>query len=391
MSDPKDLNAVMPEPKDITIDKIQAPLKTEAEAILKSPPPEAAELPSPPTSTFSYATRFAAQRYHPVILIGSSAAGKTVLLLSLLAYFKGGESTKRLSVVFGDDLFKSAEKTLRDSSKNYFDRTVAEYIRGRTGGVTKLVVPMFIPAKVYGETQQDLKFAFMESSGEDFQPKDSPGKEYTPAFQPDLASLLLQYPDGISFVWVAPHVPATVPRVAIDPKLDNYDPGKLITDTDESLRFAFANYTTLRGRNSARDTHMLLVTKWDTYESKTLTNDIRTVLDRANDEPISHEVESYLEDTYGRVYGAFASLKSPADNKVIFRYSAGLFDNQLKTDNNIESLLRTYPRDVWNWLYDGMKTAHDWDLEPGPLIHVPPPPRPNFLQMLQQFVRKIIG
>src|ERR1700712_1693620 len=155
-------------PRDLDFNSI-SPDPPPAEREIAAKP--VAELDSaPPISggTLSYATRFAAQRYHPVIFVGSSAAGKTVLLLSLLAYFKGGDDAGRLAAVFGDDFYKSSEKGLRDFAKNYFDRTVANYIRGETDQKTAITTPMFIPVKVSGESQADLKFVFMESDGEKF-------------------------------------------------------------------------------------------------------------------------------------------------------------------------------------------------------------------------------
>jgi hypothetical protein len=380
----------MSQPKDVSFDDIKPnapiePSETKQQVSNSVTPP----LPEPnqtnPSSPHHYANRFAAQKYHPVVLIGSAAAGKTVLLSSLLAFFKTHANESKLSIFFGDDFYRQSDSVLRDPAERYFDRTVADFINGTADTATRIGAPMFIPVKVSGESRPELKFAFMESDGEWFQPDRRPDARFTVPFKPELEALLRQFPDGISFIWVAPHMPEIVGSGAMA------NAEELMQQANESLQGALRNYEALRRNNAARDHHMFLVSKWDTHFSETAPADIRLNLGRDQDERIGHEVENFILKTYSGAYGTFQALNSPPSNKVVFRYSAGLFSSRTKGVGVEDEVLRTYPRDVWNWLYRGMREGHDWNFAPGPLIPKPGAPKKSLLQMWDELVASILG
>jgi hypothetical protein len=300
-----------------------------------------------------------------------------------LAYFKNNAVGNNLSAFFGDDLFSAAEVNLRDQANRYFERTVADYVRGTTDAATKIGKPLFIPARVCGQSGTEVKFAFMESDGEWFQPdRSSSAQSFILPFKPELEALLRQYPDGISFLWVAPHMTASTPGSGLATDAD-----ELMRQANESLSGAFQNYETLRKHNSARDTHMFIVTKWDTFVSEISPADIRVSLDRSRDREISHEVDNFISKTYAGPYGRFQAINSPSQNKIVFRYSAGLFNARSRGTGVADDMLNTYPRDIWNWLYDGALRGHDWELSRGPLVPKPISKPPTLMQK----VFKILG
>jgi hypothetical protein len=390
--------APVPGPKDPKrLDDYDSKSQSEPEGPpIPPPPPPSPSDERPQTNSvgqYPYAARFASQKYHPVVLIGSAAAGKTVLILSLLAYLKENLDEKRLSIYFGDDLLRPENRDLQASAKRYFDLTVAQYMRGTADQATRIDAPMFIPVKVCGESRSDgeprpeLKFALMEGDGEWFQPNWDPSKgAFIPPFKPVLESLLRQYSDGISFLWVAPRTARPTSGAA-----SNFDVEELTRRSDESLQGAFGNYEALRRHNSARDLHMLLVSQWDTHFSDTSPGDVRQNLDRNNDPWIKHEVEEILKTNYKQTYAAFRALSSPPGNKVVFRYSAGLFDSREKSVGDLRDILLTYPRDIWNWLYEGMRRGHEWELDSGPLLPKPAQRKKTVLQRWDDFVTKLLG
>jgi hypothetical protein len=223
----------------------------------------------------------------------------------------------------------------------------------------------------------------MESDGEWFQPdRSSSAQSFILPFKPELEALLRQYPDGISFLWVAPHMTASTPGSGLATDAD-----ELMRQANESLSGAFQNYETLRKHNSARDTHMFIVTKWDTFVSEISPADIRVSLDRSRDREISHEVDNFISKTYAGPYGRFQAINSPSQNKIVFRYSAGLFNARSRGTGVADDMLNTYPRDIWNWLYDGALRGHDWELSRGPLVPKPISKPPTLMQK----VFKILG
>ena len=373
---------------------MSGPKELNFEDIQPRPQPETAAPSAPsnqqpqsaPAASLLYASRFASQQYHPVVFIGSAAAGKTVLLLSLLAFFRATTNERRLSAFFGDDLLRPNDREQIEQSRRYFNLTVSDYVRGTADSATRIGSPMFIPVRISGENRPEVKFAFMESDGEWYQPDRRTGSsDFFPPFKPELEALLRQYSDGISFVWVAPHMAGSITGAGAA-----RDAEELTREADESLLGALGNYEAIRRNNSARDSHMLLVTKWDTYLSNLTPADIRLNLDRSNDSRVKHEVDGFLRQVYASSYARFQALNSP--NKVVFRYSAGLFASRDRfASDDIDEVLRTYPRDIWNWLYAGMQRGHEWSVEAGPLIPPPPRPKKTLLQQWDELLESILG
>jgi hypothetical protein len=350
---------------------------------------QAAERPAPlfGGEKFSYTNRFNTQKYHPVVLIGSENAGKTVLILSLLAYLKSNPNGKPIATFFGNDLFPPAgDKTLEATARRYFDVSVAQFMAGRSEANTKIDTPMFIPALVSGDDGRELRFAFMESDGEKYKPDWDRGDSRYPEFNNELEKILRQYAEGISFIWVLPRAAKKMSSSAIE-----FDSEKTIRESGQSVLGAIGNYKELRGDNSARDTHMLLVSQWDTHVSDTSPADVYQKLDRANDSESAREVDQFLKARYAPAYASFRAINCPLQNKTIFRFSAGRFDTRDRNEGDLREILLTYPRDIWNWLYDGMRMGHDWNLDSGPLFPKPAPPQITLWDRIQKIVRTLIG
>lgn len=321
------------------------------------------------------------QNYHPVLLIGSSAAGKTALLLSLLAYFKQNPSS-RIGAFFGQDLFRGDEVALYEDALQFFNRSVAEFLGGETAAATRIGAPMFIPVRINGSEQPEVRLAFIESEGEWFQP-DPNLKSYYKPFRPDIEDLLGQYPEGISVIWVAPYAGSSCKASAYA----TADPNAQTSVANESLQGAMANYEALRSQNCEKDSHIFLVTKWDNYKSQEIT-DITSSLDRNNDPLIRSEVNSFLYQTYRGAFSTFNAIKVPDSQKSVFRYTAGAFRSRtsLPIAATQETLL-SYPRDMWNWLHRSVGIAHpEWNIGQRSLIPPPPPPKKSIWSLFDKLM-----
>lgn len=319
----------------------------------------------------SMTLRLDKQGYHPIVFIGSSASGKSALLLSLLAFFKDS-SDLGMSVFFGTDLFRPDESDAHAESLRFFNKTLSEFVYGETAAATRIGSPMFIPVRIGGGGQHNgIKFAFLESEGEWYQP-DPNSKTYYKPFRPEIEDLLSQYADGITFVWVAPYAAANAVTGAYAPQVDPYQQVKV---ANESLEGALQNYEALRSHNSEKDSHIFLVTKWDTFRSQE-SPEISPLL-RDDEQAMRTEIDKFIAANYRSAYSTFKSIPGAANLKKTFRYSAGAFRSRTALPMATpKEVLLGYPRDLWNWIYDGAITAHpSWSLNPGPLIPVPQAPK----------------
>lgn len=348
-----------------------------------SPPPTLGD-PSAGVGDFagpSMTMRLSKQGYHPILFIGSTASGKSALLLSLLAYFKDSPDLG-MSAFFGSDLFRADEMESHDESLGYFNRNLAEFVGGKTVGRTRTGgSPMYIPVRLGGGTQHNgVRFCFLESEGEWYQP-DHNSKSYYKPFRPEIEELLSQYPEGITFVWVAPFADASGAGGAYKPEVD---PLQQIKVANESLQGALLNYEALRSHNSENDSHIFLVTKWDTYKSQHLTEGSPLV--RVDEQGMRAEVDNFIAANYRSAYSTFKAIPGSARLKKTFRYSAGAFKGTASLPMSVpKEVLLSYPRDLWNWIYESATVAHPgWALNPGPLIPLPPRPK---LSVYERFVR----
>jgi len=313
-----------------------------------------------------FSKRLTEQKYHPVVFIGSSGSGKTALLLSLLTYFKKDISAD-LAIFFGSDFFKPSDKEVESGAESFFNKTAAEFMEGVTGIATR-TSPFFIPVRISGKDCPELKFAFLESEVENYQPYPS-SKKYYRNFRPEIQDLLSQYPEGITFIWVAPL------------NSNQYADANTI-DVDEQYRIANAallgslqNYEKLRSQNSLRDTHLFLVTKWDEYRSSFI-EDINSALDRHNDANNRAELDSFLNRYYKSSLSTFLAFKTHTGTKNVFRFTAGAYRNRENIPvSATQEILNSYPRDLWNWLHNAMILGHDWECGGSSLIKIPKPPR----------------
>jgi hypothetical protein len=307
--------------------------------------------------------------YHPVVIVGTSSAGKSCLLCSLFAYLRSDPSLE-IGVHLNEPLLERSSpygELIAESSEAFFHRAVQEFIEGTAQPSTEARVPFFIPVVVRPRNGPAMKFAFLESRGEWYQPR----KNTSAYFQPlkgEIESVLKHFQRGVSVIYVAPY--------SVSPE---------VVESGLALVGAMNGYESARLARD-NDAHMLLVTKWDSFRKGSL--GLKDILTNTK-----ADAEEYVNSHYKNAFAVFKGLALQPTQLSLMQYCSGLISGRtvIRPSDEIRPAVNRYPRRLWNWLYlNATRTSK----EPGyttVLIPDPPPPRPSILQWLHELVSRIVG
>lgn len=324
------------------------------------------------------------QGYHPVVLFGSAASGKSSLLASLLAYLQVDTSAK-VQIQLGDQLILDDDAYGSEAHKEastFFYRSVEEFIGGKAHASTQAKYPFFIPVvlKPHGNLPE-MKFAFLESRGEWYQPKMDTNEVFQ-RLKEEVSGVLLNFSKGISFLHVAPYTQVnTWDEDAVSQQGKDL---QLRKEADLALVGALNAYKIVRPLKH-EDAHLFLISKWDAYAPPGSPTGSFSA-------PSVEEVQGVALERYSRGYTAFCSLHLGDQDlwqKQIMQYSSGLISGRsiLAPTGDVREQVYRYPRVLWNWLYENATRGggHARKLFPNP-----PPPKPTLAEKCRLVLARIL-
>jgi len=374
--------------------EIDPPTRPTADDIQPTETP-ASELPAGPPvrlGTSESATRVGRQLaeqmeergYHPVVIFGSSASGKSSLLTSLLAYLQVDDDAKiqiRLGEAFAldDEAYGQWAET---ESKGFFFRTVEEFIGGLAKASTMSPNPFFIPVviKPHGNLPE-MKFAFLESRGDWYNPQKETN-EFFQRLREEISSVLVNFQKGISFLHIAPYTQVeTWNESAQNQQVLDIT---MRQKADLAIVGALNSYKAVRVVKH-RDAHLFLVTKWDAYAPPGGNTGSFSA-------PSIEEVTGVARERYPRAYAAFLnlSLENPEKwQKQLMQYCSGVFSGRAvsRPSSELRGQIYRYPRVLWSWLYSN--ATRDEGREQS-LFPQPPPRAPTLLDKFDEAVKKFM-
>jgi hypothetical protein len=360
-------------------------------------PPGATPQGSPPTPRARLGTSESAVRvgrqlaeqmdergYHPVVIFGSSASGKSSLLTSLLAYLQVDDGAKiqlRLGEPFAldDDAYG---QWAHDEATGFFYRSVEEFIGGVAHAATLSPNPFFIPVviKPHGNLPE-MKFAFLESRGDWYNPEEE-SNEFFQRLREEISSVLVNYQKGISFLHIAPYTQVmTWDESAASQQSRDI---ALRQKADLALVGALNSYKAVRVVKH-RDAHLFLVTKWDAYAAPGGSTG-------SFSSPSVEEVTAVARERYPRAYAAFLNLSLEEQagwQKQLMQYCSGVISGRSvsRPSNELRGQIFRYPRVLWSWLYANATrdTGHRESLFPAP-----PPRTPTLMDKFNEALSKFM-
>lgn len=313
------------------------------------------------------ADRLREKGFHPVIVLGTTASGKSTLLSSLIGYLKTEPSA---SISIGEWIVPPDSPYGEYHLKEYqlfFHHSVQNFLNGIGHAKTMLNYPVFIPVVVRpGNGLPDVKFAFLESPGEWYLPKPETAAFFQPLKQ-EILDVLFHFPGRLSVLHVAPFT--TVDGYGNN--LTDFDNSQGRSDSDLGLLGAIKSYENVRA-TPHKDSHLFLFTKWDLYAKPHAAGEKFS-------QPDPEELSALLYERFNQSWTAFQSMAigDTKGRRSYMQYCAGLISgNEVRRmEDEIRPILQRYPRTVWNWLYTNATTK---DGQPGQALFrdvLPVPPR----------------
>jgi hypothetical protein len=323
--------------------------------------------------------------YHPVVIFGSTSSGKTTLLGSLLSYIqKDHDAGAEISL--GEEFSIAGSEYgswAHEKAAAFFFRGVQEHINERTQAATRTQYPFFIPVilKPRGGLPE-VKIALLESNGEWYN-AETGSDRFFQKLRDEIAGLLHNYGDGVSFLHLAPVTQLEQYRQGVEG--DRSKDEALRHAADLALVGCFNAYRDIRPVKN-NDRHLLLLTKWDAHAKPMDPRDNFFA-------PSLAEVKDIARQKYPQAYVAFVNLSlgdTDATAKQIMQYCSGIISGRevLRQSAEVDMQIRRYPRALWNWIYRG--ALHD-PREQRLLYSEPKPAEPSLIQRLHAKLLRLLG
>jgi hypothetical protein len=322
---------------------------------------------------------------HPVIIFGSSEAGKSTLIMSIINALEksGKDGDVGVGVSFGSSFYARRDpqaETQMDLARLFYDASSTNFIIGREAlRRTTVDFPFFIPLdlRIRGSGMKPVKLAFLDGRGEWYEPERG-GSATFRELQDYIVEVLKNYSRGMSIICVAPYSLAAGDE-------DN------VQNSDAGLWAALGRYQELRP-DSDDDALLFLLTKWDQAANPGRAEEF-THLD-------GDQVVEIAQKRYARSWHYFRNLRVGADDwekRCFMQYSACRFveGKPVIPPDLLDEFLR-YPRTVANWIYGN---ARRFEFSVGrhvaelPLNLFPDvvPRTTKMVPLSERFLRRIVG
>lgn len=289
--------------------------------------------------------------YHPVVLFGTSASGKTSLLLSLLAFLKSRPDLDT-GLFLCPSLLGAGNaygQTIHADARALFEVLTQAFIRGEKIPATRSLLPFFVPVEIRPKNRVAVRFAFLESDGEWYRPDTKDGETLAgkrtlfKEWRREIEEFVSAYREPITFIYLAPYT-------QIDGDADRVVDREQVASAGLAIEGVVQAYDQVRGDQRHSDRHLLLVTKWDARQTKVPLGS--EVLDEDLD-----ALEDLLNGRYNQAYAAFKNLPGHCFRNA---YSSGVIGRsglRQPRDEDEAEAIATYPYKLWNWLYGNASIA----------------------------------
>jgi hypothetical protein len=225
-----------------------------------------------------FANTMAEDGFHPVLIFGAPASGKTTFLLSLIRYMFVGQncdSQIRLCLepfpnestgvkVEHKDLDRERWTAVKKYANDLFNKHATDFLQSnQIAPRTEVKFPFFIPIEITPKKEglKPLKIAFLEGEGEWYR-LNTDGESTSPhkTFRHEILAFLERYPHPITSIFVAPF--------AIDGYESNQDgessrSAPKVKERDFALYGIIDQFEKARTNQIGSDNYLYLLTKWD--------------------------------------------------------------------------------------------------------------------------------
>ena len=294
------------------------------------------------TESLTLARSLIEKKYHPVMIFGTQASGKSSMLASLFHYLQNDPRSQAICML-GEWILPietTEGKRVADAVSRFFNRAVMNFNNGEAVPRTQTdTVPFFIPVVLRPNNgKPDIRIAFLESSGENYQIK-ADSASYFPSLKSEVTDVYRNFPGSLSILVVAPY---TLKDAYTDQEIEKPD-DESFHAVDQALYGALQTYQRER-RWLEMDNYLFVLTKWDVYTGG-ISNPVFT-------NPPNGLVEKVISERYRLSWNFYRSMPKKGNSNSM-QYSSGLItgDSVVQVPDKLKPSINIFPRALWNWLY----------------------------------------
>ncbi len=299
--------------------------------------------------------------YHPILIMGPSSSGKTLLIRSLLSYLKSSPDSP-INLTPGTGLIppRYADADSRnEEGVSFLDNSVGEHQRGTIARRTDKTDPFFIPLRVEFKPDASsepvrVNLAFLEGEGEWYQfevgggtagdESDRMDTRKRKAFKSEIEEILKRYRDkGISIIYCVPSISEKTTETARKPIQELFG--------DMAMAAVIEQVTTLRG-SMENDYELFCLTQWDNhFDNKQLVNMSGVDLNRKFVDELQSNSGDY-GNSWGTLRNRFAGQRSSRYSLCAMPHaSCRVEEGAIKrVDRNAVAFFDFFARTLGNWI-----------------------------------------
>jgi hypothetical protein len=303
-----------------------------------------------PFGPLKLADEFKSKSYHPVLVFGTRASGKSMMLLSLFAFLNFDLESPG-NCHFGDEIispenidpaFDSWRRRNHQQAKTIYDNDVPNFYYGKLAPSTRVDNPIFIPVEfVPTGDLEPFRLAFMESQGEFIQ-VDPERNKGSVKLQDEIDNIYKTYNRGLSIIFVAPS------RLGEDKVMSDEEYQEMRV-SDQSLYDCLRHYNEPRkGVAKERDRFLFLFSKWDNLVRPISHSPGISASFLSPDEALLHRE---IRKKFGMSWAYFQKMPQKFRRNVM-HYCAGLsVDGEiLQIPEEERRYFAQFPAALWSWL-----------------------------------------
>ena len=302
---------------------------------------QAAPQAAPEVGAVSLAGELIAKNYHPVMIFGTRASGKSSLLTSLFHYLQTDSSSQAMCIL-GEWIIPidtTYGQSVADAAKRFFNQVVMNFNDGNAAPSTRDQFPFYIPIILRPSNgQPEIRLAFLESRGEWYQ-VDKSSSNYFPELRDEVAQVYKNYSGSLSILLIAPYVTREAYTQDEPPDTNSSE----IRDSDKGLFGALQAYHATR-LNREQDKFMFVLTKWDAHT--------RAIVAPEFSNPPSGLIERLIHERFPLAWNLYQTMPKNG-NALSMQYSSGVMsgDARLAIPEPLKPIMNQFPRALWGWLY----------------------------------------
>lgn len=286
--------------------------------------------------------------YHPVLIFGTQASGKSSLLASLLHYLNFNPDspaiyTRTEWIVPIDSQYG---KTVADAVTHFLNHVVVNFNHGTATSRTSNDEAFYIPLTLRPNNgQPDVKIAFLESRGEWYH-VDKNSNDLFPKLRQEVADIYINYSKAISILLIAPYI---IGDAYSDTVNSNFSTAQM-RDSDTALYAALNAYQETRGECRELDKYLFILTKWDAH-TKAITNEFI--------QPPNGLISNLIHERFPMSWALFQTMQKI--DAQCMQYCSGLMSGSQRINvlHHQIKYMNQFPKGLWRWLYKNASNGHE--------------------------------